>query len=100
MPLVDVARIPQVALAFQIDDHAKEGRLLNALADASPAMRDGRGAREAVEAPLDRLVAHTREPVPRRAPSRARLARARRVHPRRVRLARLSRSRDVASSTG
>jgi hemerythrin len=60
LPLVDLARIPQVALAFINQDHREEARLLNELARAIEAQRAG-GPREAVLEGLDRLFAHTRE---------------------------------------
>jgi hemerythrin len=61
MPLVDVNSIPQVALAFQNEDHAVEGNLLNAVAEAIESYREGTEGQEAVLAPLEALVEHMRE---------------------------------------
>ncbi len=61
MPLVDLAAIPQVPLAFMNDDHREEARLLNALADALSALRSGAGAREPVLAAWAALERHTRD---------------------------------------
>lgn len=60
MPLVDVNALPRVALAFQNEDHDTEGHLLNQVADALDRFRDGEG-QEAVLAPLEALIEHTRE---------------------------------------
>ena len=61
MPLVDVAAIPRVALAFQNEDHETEGHLLNAVAEALDRYRRGDEGQDAVLAPLEALVEHTRE---------------------------------------
>jgi hemerythrin len=61
MPLVDINAIPQVALAFQNEDHATEGRLLNDVADAIERCHGGVDGQESVLAPLDALIEHTRE---------------------------------------
>jgi hemerythrin len=61
MPIVDVDAIPQVALRFQNEDHAAEARLLNSAADAIAAHREGRASAADVLAPVEVLVAHTRE---------------------------------------
>ena len=61
MPIVDLDAIPQIAMPFQNEDHAEEARILNRVADALAAHREGRAAAAEVLAPLDELVAHTRE---------------------------------------
>lgn len=60
MPLVDLDRIPQVALPFVNQDHREEGRLLNDLHQALQAHRTG-GPQAAVVATFERLLVHTRE---------------------------------------
>jgi hemerythrin len=61
MPLVDIAAIPQVPLAFMNDDHREEARLLNELADALEAHRGGEAPRAAVLERWDTLHRHTVE---------------------------------------
>ena len=60
MSLVDVHRIPQVALSFMNDDHHLEACLLNDLVDA---LRDHgeAGRKAAILECLDALLDHTRE---------------------------------------
>jgi hemerythrin len=60
MPLVDLAQLPRVALAFQNDDHDHEAFLLNVLADAIERHRGG-AAREELLPRVDALLAHTRD---------------------------------------
>jgi hemerythrin len=60
MPLVEPARIPRVALAFQNDDHDHEAFLLNALADAIERHRGGEPP-DPILPRLDALLAHTRD---------------------------------------
>jgi hemerythrin len=60
MSLLDVHRIPPVALSFMNDDHHLEACLLNELADALQRHR-ARPARADVLERLDALLAHTRE---------------------------------------
>jgi hemerythrin len=57
--IVDVQRIPQVALAFINDDHREEGRLLNELAQAVRQHRDGKAPVEAVLHRWEALFLHT-----------------------------------------
>jgi len=61
LPLVDLTAIPQVPLAFMNEDHAEEGRLLNALADALSALRAGKGTKGEVLERWGALERHTRE---------------------------------------
>jgi hemerythrin len=61
VPLVDLAAIPQVPLAFMNEDHAEEARLLNALADALSKLRAGEGTKEDVLGRWQALERHTRE---------------------------------------
>ncbi len=61
MPLVDVRRLPSVALSFMNDDHHLEGCLLNELADVLEQHRAGGAPAAAVLDALDALLAHTRE---------------------------------------
>lgn len=60
MSLVDVHRLPQVALSFMNDDHHLEACLLNDLVDAVREHR-ARAAKAVVLERLDALLAHTRE---------------------------------------
>jgi hemerythrin len=61
VPIVDLDKIPQVALQFINDDHLQEGRLLNQLADAVKAHRTGKVPVEAVLHKLEALLEHTQE---------------------------------------
>jgi hemerythrin len=61
MPIVDVSSLPRVALDFQNEDHEAEGRLLNEVASAIGRYCDGSEGQDAVLAPLEALVEHTRE---------------------------------------
>lgn len=61
MSLVDLAAIPQVPLQFMNDDHAEEARLLNALAEALGALREGKGSKAEVLDRWQALERHTRE---------------------------------------
>jgi hemerythrin len=61
MPIVEVDAIPRVAMPFQNEDHVAEARLLNRAADALSAHRDGRASAADVLAPVEALLAHTRE---------------------------------------
>ncbi len=60
MPLVELTRIPQVALPFINQDHQVEGDLLNRLHDALAAHRQG-GPQAPVVAAFQKLLTHTRE---------------------------------------
>lgn len=60
MPLVDLDRIPQVALPFINQDHHVEGDLLNRLHEALVAHRGGGPAAPVLQA-FEKLLAHTRE---------------------------------------
>jgi hemerythrin len=60
VPLVELSRIPQVALPFINQDHQVEGDLLNRLHEALAAHRGG-GPGEPVKAAFEKLLAHTRE---------------------------------------
>jgi hemerythrin len=60
LPLVDLDRIPQVALPFINDDHREEARLLNALHEALQALRPG-GSPQPVLERFQALLRHTRE---------------------------------------
>ncbi len=60
MSLVDVHRIPPVALSFMNDDHHLEACLLNELDEALAQYR-GRAGKAVVLERLDAVVAHTRE---------------------------------------
>jgi hemerythrin len=59
--LVDLEKIPQVALGFVNDDHREEGRLLNELGAAVRAHRDGKASVENVLHRFEELFVHTRE---------------------------------------
>jgi len=59
--IVDVERIPQVALDFVNDDHRQEGRLLNELAAAVREHRAGRAPVELVLHGWEALFLHTQE---------------------------------------
>jgi hemerythrin len=61
MSIVDLAAIPQVALAFINDDHREEARLLNDLADAVAGHKVGRVPVETVLHHFEALFAHTQE---------------------------------------
>jgi len=60
MALVDLDRIPQVALPFINQDHRVEGDLLNRLHEALVAHRAGGPAAPVLQA-FEMLLAHTRE---------------------------------------
>jgi hemerythrin len=60
MALVELTEIPQVALPFINDDHREEARLLNTLAEALEAHRQG-GPKATVETAFAALLTHTRE---------------------------------------
>lgn len=59
MALVDLESIPQVPLDFINQDHREEGRLLNELALALQAHREGRTGPEPVLACFEVLYRHT-----------------------------------------
>lgn len=59
--IVDVSRIPQVPLDFINQDHAEEGRLLNALAQVLHDHRRGGATVEAVLHAWEALFLHTRD---------------------------------------
>jgi len=59
--IVDVEKIPQVALAFINDDHRVEGRLLNELGHAVREHRGGKAPVEAVLHHFEQLLQHTQE---------------------------------------
>jgi hemerythrin len=59
--LVDVERIPQVALPFINDDHREEGRLLNLLGQAVRDHQHGRAPVEGVLHAFEALFLHTQE---------------------------------------
>lgn len=60
MPLVDLGRIPQVALRFINDDHRQEAHLLNVLHEAVLAHQPG-APPQPVLAAFEALLQHTRE---------------------------------------
>jgi len=60
VPLVDLDRIPQVALPFVNQDHRVEGDLLNRLHEALQAHRQG-GPQAPVLPAFEKLLTHTRE---------------------------------------
>jgi len=59
--LVDIDRIPQVALPFINDDHREEGRLLNVLGQAIRDHQRGKGPVEGVLHACEALLLHTQE---------------------------------------
>ena len=59
MSIVDLAAIPQVALAFINDDHREEARLLNDLADAVKGHKAGKVPVETVLHRFEALFEHT-----------------------------------------
>ncbi len=61
MPFLEPDRLPQVALAFQNEDHQAEARLLNDAIDSAEAYRDGQMPADHVLQTLDALAIHTRE---------------------------------------
>ncbi|HET6411459.1 MAG TPA: hemerythrin family protein [Anaeromyxobacter sp.] len=57
--LIDPDRIPHLPVPFMNEDHAEEGRLINAAAEKVEAFRKGKVGAEAVRAALEALYAHT-----------------------------------------
>lgn len=61
LPFIDPARVPEVPLAFQNEDHRTEARLLNDAIEALEGYRGGRAPAADVLLRVDALVVHTRE---------------------------------------
>ncbi|HET8539654.1 MAG TPA: hemerythrin family protein [Anaeromyxobacter sp.] len=61
MAEIDLARLPQLPIAFMNADHAHEVRLVNAVEAALAAHRRGEGTLGAVIEQLSLLAVHTRE---------------------------------------
>jgi len=59
--LIDLERLPRVAVPFINDDHLQEARLINAAADRLEELRAGKVGAAQVNAALDALYAHSRE---------------------------------------
>jgi hemerythrin len=61
MATIDLARLPQLPLAFMNADHAREARLVNDVEAALDAHRRGEGTLGGVVETLSLLAVHTRE---------------------------------------